>query len=359
MQSAFYLGFAAFLTWLLCWPVYKLLVTKNIIDRPNERSSHDRPTARGGGIAIISVIAGAALTIFRFTAAPLLLLLSFLVLLLGIISFVDDLRSVHPGIRFGCHGISAILAICALRIPPIQIGNLGESFQVPFILLFAILFLWIAGYTNAFNFMDGINGIAGFQALTTGLGMALLVQVYSPGKVDAPVILSLVVAGAGLGFLPHNFPTARMFMGDVSSAPLGFLLSFLVVWLSASHGWELLIPLALMHANFVLDTAITLVRRALRGEKWYHPHREHFYQRLIRAGKSHSFVTGSETLLQVLVFLLLFCYLKSPLSGRLLLAVAVLLVWGMYFLYAEFLYRSRPIGRQLGGSGQSVSLPSA
>ena len=104
-------------------------------------------------------------------------------------------------------------------------------------------------------------------------------------------------------------------MGDVGSAPLGFLLAFLALWAAKEHGWWLLIPLALLHANFVLDTGITFVRRVLRGEKWYDAHREHFYQRLIRSGKSHAFVTGCEMGLQLLVLGLILSPIQSARAG--------------------------------------------
>jgi UDP-N-acetylmuramyl pentapeptide phosphotransferase/UDP-N-acetylglucosamine-1-phosphate transferase len=196
--------------------------------------------------------------------------------------------------------------------------------------------------------MDGINGIAAGQAIITGLGMAVLVWLaghptqvsdfpfrFQDSGFSLPVLLSFCVAGAALGFLPHNFPQARMFMGDVGSAPLGFLLAVLALWLARDHGWWLLPPLVLLHANFTLDTAITLVRRVLRGEKWYDAHREHFYQRLIRSGKSHAFVTGCEMGLQVLVLGLMVAYLRSGPVLRIGLILAVFAVWGCFFAYCE------------------------
>jgi UDP-N-acetylmuramyl pentapeptide phosphotransferase/UDP-N-acetylglucosamine-1-phosphate transferase len=154
-----------------------------------------------------------------------------------------------------------------------------------------------------------------------------------------PVRLSLAVAGAALGFLPYNFPHARMFMGDVGSAPLGFLLAFLVLWLGSVAGAWLLVPLALLHANFILDTAVTLVRRIARGDKWHQPHREHFYQRLVRSGKSHTFVTGLELALQLVVLGLMVLYLSAELPGRIVLAFGVILIWVVFFAYCEVAFR--------------------
>ncbi len=128
-------------------------------------------------------------------------------------------------------------------------------------------------------------------------------------------------------------------MDDVSSAPLGFLLAALALWTAASYGGWLLLPLGLLHANFVLDTAVTLIRRIARGERWYAPHREHFYQRLVRAGKSHSWVTGWEAGLQVLALLLLLASLQAALLVQAFLYLSVVLLWLGFFAYAEVVFR--------------------
>lgn len=341
---------AAVLCYLLCWPVYRVLIAANIIDRPNERSSHTRPTARGGGIAIMAAVVLCAFYLAWSYHVKLLWVLPLLALVLAAVSFVDDLRSVHPTIRFGCHAGAAFASLLVLQ-PGFDFPKWMNP-TVATLAFWVLLFLWIAGYTNAFNFMDGINGIAGVQAFTTGLGMALIAHTGAAGEGAAPIQFCAVLAGAGLGFLPHNFPKARMFMGDVSSAPLGFLLAFAGVWLSAELGWDLLLPLALMHTNFVFDTGITLLRRVSRGEKWYLPHREHFYQRFIRGGKSHSFVTLWEFALQLLTFLLLMIYVRSGPGGKIGTTVAVLLLWAAFFICADVALRKRTSvkddGSQLG-----------
>lgn len=338
MTQFLYFSVAAALSWLLCWPVYCFLRRLNIVDRPNERSSHSRPTVRGGGIAILLVIVlGSALSCIK-TSHYLLLVIPLLAFGMGVVSFLDDIRPVSPTVRFSCHAFTAVFSLGVLLFP--LRGQMFSSAPTALLSfgLAAVLFIWITGYTNAFNFMDGINGLAGTQAFLTGVGMALLV-IHQTRQFDASIQTALIVSGTGLGFLPYNFPRARMFMGDVSSAPLGFLLSFLVVWLAAKHGWELLFPLALMHTNFVLDTGITLLRRILRGEKWHQPHREHFYQRLVRAKKSHAFVTLTEAGLQVTTFALLFLYITNGLLVKFATSAAVLLVWLGFFYYAERLFR--------------------
>jgi UDP-N-acetylmuramyl pentapeptide phosphotransferase/UDP-N-acetylglucosamine-1-phosphate transferase len=155
------------------------------------------------------------------------------------------------------------------------------------------------GYTNAFNFMDGINGISGMQAIISGSGVAIMAVLVDQAELHSIALAAALVAGSAVGFLPHNFPRARVFMGDVGSVPIGFVTAGLGVVFAFKAGFWLLLPLVLLHSNYILDTSITLLRRIARGEKWYLPHREHFYQRLIRSGFSHSFVTFSEGCLQL------------------------------------------------------------
>lgn len=145
----------------------------------------------------------------------------------------------------------------------------------------------------------------------------------------------------GVGEGKFNSPNACMFMGRSAAPPLGFRSAKLVLWLARDHGWSLLIPLALLHANFVLDTSITLLRRIIRGETWYAAHREHFYQRLVRAGKTHAFVTLWEVGLQVLVLGLMLLYLHVGDVGRLSLIGLVVAIWLAFFWYCESQFRMK------------------
>ena len=325
-------------SWLLGFPVRKLLVRWNIIDRPNARSSHIEPVARGGGLGILFAVVAMVAIAVPVEERVVAWLASGIGV--AVISFVDDLRPQPAWLRFGCHLAGAALILWALGFPLLRVGFTAESgWWMPLVLSAAVALFFFVGHTNAFNFMDGINGIAAGQAAVTGAGMALLAGLASGKWNSAPELLCWVIAGAGAGFLPHNFPRARMFMGDVSSAPLGLLLAALVVWLAAEHGAWLLLPLGLMHANFLLDTAITLVRRVSRGERWHEAHREHFYQRLIRSGKSHAFVTGAEMGLQLLTFGLLAGYVRAESGLRPWLAAGVVGLWLGFFGWAEAEFR--------------------
>lgn len=342
MHGLFTIAFVAVLAcWIQGFAWYKLLHHFRIIDNPNARSSHSSPTVRGGGIAIILTTLIGTLWLSARSEPGITFVLAACTMALAILSFIDDLRSLPAAVRFACHVFAAAFMLVVLRIGGIALAaSPGFASTLLQMAIWVPALLWVIGYTNAFNFMDGINGIAAGQAAITGLGMAFVVGVGAEDFSSPPVLLFWVLAGAALGFLPHNFPKARMFMGDVGSAPLGFMLSVSALWAAKTAGSWLIIPLAMLHANFVLDTGMTLLRRVVRGDRWYEPHREHFYQRLVRAGKSHTFVTCWELALQLLVLVLMLIYVRSGTAARIALASLVPLIWMAFFAYCEIAFRN-------------------
>jgi UDP-N-acetylmuramyl pentapeptide phosphotransferase/UDP-N-acetylglucosamine-1-phosphate transferase len=312
-----------------------------ILDHPNERSSHVGPTPRGGGISILLVIAVASLWLGRSHGGHITWMVPLVALGVGLVSLVDDVRGLSARVRFGAHILGAIALLwgAGLLDSRGEAGNLASTLHVSPRLLQGCMVFWIVGYTNSFNFMDGINGIAAVQAGVGALAMAAVAGVGVGNWESAPVLLSVVVSAAAFGFLPHNFPRARMFMGDVGSAPLGMLLAFLALWICREHGFRLFIPLAMIHANFILDTGITLCRRVVRGDRWLEPHREQFYQRLVRAGQSHTLVTGCEGVLLVVGSVAAVMMAGAGWRGQLVAAGFVVAMWGSFFVYAESIFR--------------------
>jgi UDP-N-acetylmuramyl pentapeptide phosphotransferase/UDP-N-acetylglucosamine-1-phosphate transferase len=275
---------------------------------------------------------------------------------LAVVSFLDDLRPLSPWLRLGFQALTASLVLVANSFPELRV-HLGPALEgvLPNGLLWFFMLLWLIGYTNAFNFMDGINGLAAGQAVLSATAMGVLAGMASGEWSDSRILVCFLVAGAAAGFLPHNFPAARMFMGDVGSASLGFVLAALALLLSARYGWWLLPALVLVHANFILDTAITLVRRMMLGQKWYLPHREHFYQRLVRAGKSHSLATGVEMILQLVVAALMLGYIVLPSMGRWIVTVMALLIWLGFFAWCEILFRRAQLASPAPASSLRVA----
>ncbi len=239
---------------------------RNLLDQPGERRSHASATPRGGGISIVMVLLlASAWLAWRFPGQRewFGLFGAGLVLVAGI-GWVDDHRPLSPWLRLLIHGLAA--------------GTLAMGFWLegtgPWPAMAA--FVLALGLTNAWNFMDGIDGLAASQAGLVSLGLWIVLP--SPWN-----WLAIGLAAATAGFLPFNFPKARIFLGDVGSGALGFALAAL---LAAGLGkgdpsitWLLW---ALPVAAFVVDTAFTLAWRILNGEPWWTPHVQHAYQRWAR-----------------------------------------------------------------------------
>lgn len=262
---------------------------RQILDIPNKRSSHTGPVPRGGGLAIVffSLVGFVAAWLINPTW-PFWALSTYLfgAALIAVVSWLDDLRPLPNRIRFGAHSIGALLAILGFGYwHTIEIPLAGQLYLGLFGLF--VTFLWLVGLTNAYNFMDGIDGIAGGQAVVAGFAWALLGWQSSQLLVG---ILGLLAAATSLGFLGHNWPPARIFMGDVGSAFLGYTFAILPIIAAQNDPRSILIGVLLVWP-FVFDTTFTLFRRLLRGENVFAAHRSHLYQRLVIAGFSHLFVT--------------------------------------------------------------------
>jgi len=245
---------------------------RQILDHPNERSSHSQPTPRGGGLAVTPVILLGWLVLAGLGVAlsgQLIVMAGALALL--VLSWRDDRASLPARVRLLVHGAAVAAGLWAL--PDHQFVFQG---LLPFWadrLVAAILWVW---FLNLFNFMDGIDGITGVETLCLSAGLMLM----SPATEQ-----SAVLAGAAIGFLIWNWHPAKIFLGDSGSVPLGYLLAWLLLRLAAQGLWAaaLILP-----AYYLADATITITKRALRGEKIWQAHRQHFYQRAVQGGASHA-----------------------------------------------------------------------
>jgi UDP-N-acetylmuramyl pentapeptide phosphotransferase/UDP-N-acetylglucosamine-1-phosphate transferase len=331
-----YLISFAILSFVAGWLIYPILIKWNVIDNPNSRSSHSKPIVRGGGLGFVSLIIFFWLCYFIWIEDLHICVLLLAAAFLALISFIDDVCSLPAGIRFGCQALSVAVAIWFLYgISRLQMAEVhGNSLEVE-IIIGIFLFLWIAGYTNAFNFMDGINGLVSMQGIITCFGVVLILMVNKFTLNSTPILILLSIGGACLGFMPHNFPIAKMFMGDVGSITIGYLLAVLMVWIALESDKELLIPFLLLQMNFILDTGITLFLRILRGEPWYMAHNKHFYQKLFKAGKSHSQITITENIIQIIIILLILFFPSYSVPMQILVFISVVGAWFSFFLYAQ------------------------
>jgi UDP-N-acetylmuramyl pentapeptide phosphotransferase/UDP-N-acetylglucosamine-1-phosphate transferase len=290
-----------------------------LIDVPNERSSHAVPTPRTGGIAILlGIIGSVAVAGFLASKPGSVLLLG--ALTLGALSLYDDRRTLPRHFRLFVQTIVAVVVLSAtnfalrtIELPLIGPLELGV-FAIP------IAIFWIVAVTNAFNFMDGINGMASLEAVICSATLGF--QLASGGDLPGAVLAG-AIAGAAAGFLPWNL-SGSIFMGDVGSAALGFLLSLLVLRAGrVVPAVAAMLPLA----PFLFDAGVTIVARAVRGERFFStPHRSHFYQKLVDSGLSHITVSLIYALLAGVSSTLALLYTRLSDAQRIFGVLLVILI---------------------------------
>ncbi|NQV99378.1 MAG: glycosyltransferase family 4 protein [Rhodospirillales bacterium] len=259
-----------------------------LVDLPNERSSHSVATPRGGGLAVIAVILAGIGICGGSGLLPVALSLKLggLSFFLAALSWLDDLWDLGPLLRFGSH----ILAVAAALFSGLVSGPFFGGLVWPQLELVLIGIGWV-WFINLFNFMDGIDGIAATETMAIGLGGLGLV-VFTGGD-PSVATLSLILIAAALGFLPHNWSPAKVFLGDVGSIPLGFLCAWVLLSLAADGQGAGAFILSLV---FLSDATLTLFKRLLRREIIWHAHRQHFYQQAVHRGLSHAQVTTAACL---------------------------------------------------------------
>lgn len=309
-------------------PVVGALRRLQVIDHPSERSSHALPTPRGGGVSLAAGALAAAVLVPAFGGSGRTGLLVAAVGF-GLLGLAEDVRGVRPLPR-----LTVQFAVAAVSLLWLLDGLDGPR---PWQVLFGFgCLLWLVSYTNAFNFMDGINGISAAQALVAG-GAWLAI-----GHTQGVTVLAgggALVAAAALGFLPFNFPKATMFLGDVGSYFIGaWLAALAVVGLRAGLPPEaVLAPLAV----YLTDTSTTMVRRARAGERFYTPHRKHAYQRLTQLGWSHANTTVAVAGVMAVCSILGAVSLTGSVVLRIIADVALLGVLAIYVVSPKLVARAR------------------
>jgi len=305
---------AAVLGWSLVGIFTLVMSSWRRLDEPNERSMHSRPVPAGAGIGIVAT----ALLLWPWwhtrTDAFQLALLTGCVAL-GLVSLADDHWRLSPALRFGAQ--AAVVAVCLLALPT-------EARLVPILPLalergvVALAWLW---FINLFNFMDGIDGLAGSETIAVAIGY-LAVGAFA-GLDDPYWGLALVIAASAGGYLFWNWHPAMVFMGDAGSIPLGFLLGWLMLDLALAGAWPagLILPL-----YFLADATLTLLVRARRGETLWQAHRQHFYQRAVLGGTRPAGVVWRVGAVNATLLALALVSVHHPLPA---LVAAAGLVWAL------------------------------
>jgi Fuc2NAc and GlcNAc transferase len=286
---------AGLVSWVLTGVVRRRMLARGRLDVPNERSSHVVPTPRGGGLAIAIVVFGGLLggTLLGWVSPEVGIALLGGGLMVGAIGWADDCYNLTYRPRLAVHFAAALWTLYWLGgFPRLDVGPGAVTLGVAGWVVAALGIVWAV---NFYNFMDGIDGIAGGEAVVTGLGGGLLLL--AAGAPDLAG-LSFLIAAASAGFLLWNWAPARIFMGDVGSGVLGYLFAALAV-ASENRGAVPMLVWVLLLGVFVVDATVTLVRRALDREPVFNAHKKHAYQRAVQAGWSHARVSTLVMLLGV------------------------------------------------------------
>jgi Fuc2NAc and GlcNAc transferase len=306
---------AGVVTWVLTGLVRRWALARGRLDVPNERSSHVVPTPRGGGLAIAFVVLGGVLAGTLLGWVPVRVGVALLGggLMVGIVGWLDDCYNLLARPRLLVHLAAAAWTLGWLGgFPRLDVGAGTLALGIAGWLLAALGIVWAV---NFYNFMDGIDGIAGGEAVAVGAaGGVLLLLAGAPDLAG----ISVLVAGASLGFLLWNWAPARIFMGDVGSGLLGYLFAALAV-ASENRGAVPMLVWVLLLGVFVVDATLTLARRALDREAVFNAHRKHAYQRAVQAGCSHARVSSVVLVLNAILGVL--GYLALRISGNVVAVV--------------------------------------
>ena len=334
--------FTALASWLGCRNLSKPSSPLYRADQPNHRSMHSRPIAANGGIAIILCI------LLAWSALFLLLPITHTVhwIVIGLIviaglSLADDYLDLSPWLRLGVHVLVAFAALLAGDALPSR-RMFGTDIAALEPVLWIASLLAIIWFINLYNFMDGMDGSAG------GMGVIGFAVFSVFGWLVGDVLfaaMTMMVAVACLGFLLLNFPPADLFMGDVGAASLGFLAGVFSLWGASEKIFSWWLPI-LVFSPFIVDATLTLLQRALKGERIWEPHKKHYFQRLIDMGWSHRKTVTSGYFLMAACGISALVVAYLPEGSGWYMALAWICIYTLLIFCIHFILRKRSRKRQ-------------
>ena len=312
-----------------------------LVDVPNARSSHKQPTPRGGGVGIVAAFAVGVIGLSAATGAlsdPALLAFAAAAAIMALAGLADDIWGMNFTAKLAAQVIASLVAMAGgIVIRTFYVPGLGAVELGSF--GYALTLLWLVGLTNAFNFMDGLDGLAGGVAVIAGGFLCVVAGLLGDSAV---LVLSGLMTAASIGFLIFNFPPARIFMGDVGSQFLGFAFAALGTMLALrdSTGTIILVVPVLLF-SFLFDTIFTAARRWRNGENLAAAHRTHLYQLLNQSGLSHRLVAAAHYFMAMLQGLIALWLIGAPPDQRWFALPALLLSQSAYAGACLRLYHSR------------------
>jgi len=287
---------------------------RDVLDRPVQRSSHHTPVPRGGGLAVVPLLAVGWIALAALGDSPAEAMpVALVACALAAFSFIDDLKGLPAAARLIGHFMAAALGVWLLPqgvtvfqgLLPLALDRVAAT----------LLLVW---FINLYNFMDGIDGITGVETACIGLGAAWVLTLEN-GFGDGGAYLALTVLAAAVGFLPWNWHKAGIFLGDAGSVPLGLIVGWLMLLLASKGYWA---PALILPLYYLADATITLARRIARGEKFWQAHKSHFYQRAASRDGDHAAVVAVILAGDMTLLALALLAVENPLAG-LIPAVAV------------------------------------
>lgn len=292
------------------------LNARQLVAVENDRTMHSGQVPQGGGLAVIAVSLTTALLLWPWSPGTTVLVPT--AIGLAALSAANDARDISFPWRLAAHLLAACVAVALI---PSEVPILGGWLPLALDRIIAVLALtW---FINLYNFMDGIDGIAGVETMTI-TGGALCVLWYA-GASSPLEGLALAIFGASAGFLVWNWHKARIFLGDVGSIPLGFLLGAMLIHLATAHSLAAAVILPLY---YLTDATLTLVRRMARSEKIWQPHRSHTYQRAARALGSHSAVVWRIIACNLVLIAAAVAALEAPVASLIIaVSTVAVLMW--------------------------------
>lgn len=319
------------------WLTLRLASSPILLDRPNERSLHQIPVPRTGGVAVLAALI-CGLVLLQFVLSPPVEWgwIATASIVVGVVSLLDDQGEVKPLYRLAAHLFAAILLVMG-GIVWTRVDLPGLVWVLPGAVGIVFTLLFVVWMINLYNFMDGMDGLAGGMTVFGFASLAAMGWQTEP----AYALPNAIVAASAAGFLLGNFPPARIFLGDLGSATLG-LLAAASSLVGARRGLFPLWIALLAFSPFIVDATLTLLGRIARGERVWQAHRSHHYQRLILAGWSHCKTVLWSYLLMAACGTTAIAAVSMTEQDQLLLLVA----WAI--IYAVIGYRIRLAERAVG-----------
>ncbi|MCC8372256.1 MAG: glycosyltransferase family 4 protein [Rickettsia endosymbiont of Pseudomimeciton antennatum] len=309
----------SFFTWLLIFN----LPSFGMVDIPNPRRVHNKITPRGGGLAIVIVVIIGLITYEYFVTEMLINSIKIvpLLLIISTISFLDDLVSIPVFIRLIIHIICSTISIILFLSPALLFHH-----ELPLYVDFVLSIIYLITFLNIYNFLDGIDGISGAESIHLSITILILCYLKYDTiiNINFIIVLNIIILGCSIGFLIFNWHPAKIFIGDVGSISLGFLLGLCLILISASS-IHLFIASSIASLYYMTDGGLTILIRLLNKEKIWQPHLKHFFQKAVRNGKSHKEVVCRIIICNILLMVLSITSLYFPLIS-IIFAVLVVMV---------------------------------